>query len=445
MTPIKSRETERTARNAEGVDPTLIEQAKSLYRKTFGESSHGGHIICTAAPGRVNLIGEHVDYTGGFVLPMAIGFHTICYGFGSMVEIGENSCVCRFVSTVNPDDVQTFEYPPKKNDIREGEWSNYVKGVVAQYMDHVPNGYTLNFEIAISSNVPLGSGLSSSAALEVSVARFVEEIVMKQNNALTKEAKVARALKCQKAENEWCNSPCGIMDQFVSSAGEMGAVLLIDCESTEYEAYSFGGNDEEEKPTVVICNSNVTHSIGGGEYPIRVKQCAKALEAVNTVRKVKSLRHATMKDIEESRDSMDELIYRRARHVISENERTKQAAEALKMGNYEVMGRLMNESHSSMRDDYEVSCSEIDALVDLAQVFSPQDAVYGSRLTGGGFGGCTVSLVRPKAVPAFIEHMKEEYTKWQQKRNGSSSSDDILKCTCFVTTPASGVQLLHLS
>jgi len=292
-----------------------------------------------------------------------------------------------------------------------------------------------------------------------------------------------KALLCQKAENIFCNSPCGIMDQYVSAAGLAGTALLIDCRSLEYENVHIGGrptfdtsttcikeekkeqspplssnggdNDDDDDdgsstttstttPVFIICNSKVTHSIGGGEYPKRVAQCKTATDALIKVHgdRISTLRDATLDDVEfvknyynnknDDNDNnnemimMDDLIYRRAKHVVTENERTQLAKIALTKGDWTQFGKLMNASHESMKVDYEVSCDEIDILVEIAQ---KHPGVFGSRLTGGGFGGCTVTLVEKGQVESLCQTLREEY----RLKTGK-------ECLCFETRPGDGAR-----
>jgi galactokinase len=230
---------------------------------------------------------------------------------------------------------------------------------VAQYLPDLPENTALDVTLAIAGNVPQGSGLSSSAALEVSVARFLECILGDNAFSSSEDAKLpakARALRCQKAENVWCHSPCGIMDQYVSSAASDGDLLLIDCTSNEFEKVH-----TTNPPSLVITNSHVKHSIGGGEYPVRVQQCNEAtaaLEAYSTrgvKKEISSLRDATLADVDEVQASIDLVIYKRAKHVVTENERVLKAKEALLASDWKTVGELMNGSHASMKDDYEVS------------------------------------------------------------------------------------------
>jgi len=419
----------------------LINQAENLFAKSFGNREEDDtNIYACSAPGRVNLIGEHTDYTGGFVLPLAIGFSTVVYGKGHIIKnISSADTRCRVVSTTNCSIVE-FQATPSLNPSTKSDklWVNYVKGVIIQYMSELHLDERFVLDIAIAGDVPLGSGLSSSASLEVATAVFLECILNLNNNPYciddsllyTREAKMERAKKCQKAENVFCKVPCGIMDQFVSSCGSRGKLLLIDCRSLDYKEVSMGG-EEEDMPVLVVANSNVKHSLGDSEYPVRVQQCKEATSILSNVNKnIQSLRDATMEDIETASSSagLEGALLQRARHVVSENKRTVETANALERGDWTTVGTLMNASHASMKDDYQVSCPEIDILVELAQGY---EGVYGSRLTGGGFGGCTVTLVRKECAKGLIDHLNKEYMAKTGKQ-----------CDCFETSPGSGAGLL---
>ncbi|MGK3736546.1 MAG: galactokinase [Bacillariaceae sp.] len=446
---------------------TKLDTVKTLFGKYFSSSSSSSPSLnndsverledvvpvttaIAVAPGRVNLIGEHTDYTGGFVLPFAIDYSTIVYGRGSVVvpddttdnnNTRERKAFISFVSAMSPDSLETAEVSESSTPPETPSWTTYVEGTVCQYLPDLPKGAELRLEFCIAGDVPLGSGLSSSASLEVAVARFVEAILgenafsSEQNDDGAFSPSKVRALRCQKAENEWCDSPCGIMDQAIISAATGGSLLLIDCRVLDFTPTKMADeslSSDDPLPVLVVANSNVKHSIGGGEYPIRVAQCKTATEALQKVDpNILMLRDATLEDVEDAKEFMDDVIYKRAKHVITENERTIQAKEELERGDWKQVGELMNASHSSMRDDYEVSCEEVDILVDIAQNFS---GVYGSRLTGGGFGGCTVTLVDEERAIDLMEHMKKEY----KTRTGTD-------CPCFVTRPARGAHLLSLT
>lgn len=428
--------------------------AKALFERFFGDDKEPEPetledvlpvtSAIAVAPGRVNLIGEHTDYTGGFVLPFAIGFSTVVYGRGSIRLIGgsERRARLRFASSLFPEDdsFETFEITESSTPPETVAWTSYVLGTIFQYIKDLPVGAELSLDFCITSDVPLGSGLSSSASLEVAVGRFVEAVLGEHafgseyfNDGF--DPAKARALRCQKAENEWCDSPCGIMDQAISSSASGGSLMLIDCRTLNFTVTRMATESlfpDDSMPVLVVANSNIQHSIGGGEYPIRVAQCKSATKALQKVNpEILTLRDATIEDLENAKKcGMSEVDYKRARHVVTENERTIQAREELENGDWERVGVLMNESHTSMRDDYEVSCEEVDVLVDIAQN-SP--GVYGSRLTGGGFGGCTVTLVDEDRAEELIERLKTEY----KARTG-------IECPCFVTRPARGAHLLSV-
>jgi galactokinase len=336
----------------------------------------------------------------------------------------------RFVSSISPEEIIAILVDPDSTPPEKVSWDAYVAGVVFQYLPDLPQGYSLDLTFSICGDVPLGSGLSSSASLEVAVARFVEEILGDKafSSCPNEMPSKVRALRCQKAENIWAKSPCGIMDQYISSAGQEGSLLLIDCRSLEFQSVKMASENE---PVLVVTNSNVQHSIGSGQYPVRVSQCGSATEALQKVNPmISSLRDATIEDVNAAEETMDATSYRRARHVVTENDRTLKARDGLEKGDWKLVGELMNGSHASMRDDYEVSCEEIDILVDIAQ---RHPGVYGSRLTGGGFGGCTVTLVDKAHSASLMETLNKDY----KVKTGK-------ECFCFETKAAQGAHVLPI-
>nr|XP_054592351.1 galactokinase [Nothobranchius furzeri] len=381
----------------------LLAAARGRYRHLFG----GEPQAACCAPGRVNLIGEHTDYNQGFVLPMALPLVTVVVGSQTP---GRDVTI---VTTEDAEETQRvdFSLPSDGSALPPGTppWANYVKGVLQHYRAAPVPG----FRAVVASSVPLGGGLSSSASLEVAVYTFLQQLKPDDGDNLSK------ALACQQAEHTHAGVPCGIMDQFVSVFGREGHALLIDCRSLEATLVPMADPDL----VVLVTNSNVKHSLTGSEYPMRRKQCEEAAAAM----KKDSLRDVTLQDLEEAKVRMDDITYRRARHVIEEIKRTVQAAEALKDGAYSRFGKLMVDSHYSLRDLYEVSCSELDELVSLALEV---DGVYGSRMTGGGFGGCTVTLLQAKAVDKAILHIQEKY-------RGAP--------TFYITTPSEGARALTLA
>jgi galactokinase len=360
-----------------------------------------------AAPGRVNLIGEHTDYNDGFVLPMAIDRYAVMAAdFSGSPEFTLHDAHADSTARID------LSRPVTKG---EPKWSNYVRGVLAGFQNRGVKIPAL--DVALESTVPLGGGLSSSAALEVSTATLLE--------AATGEVMdpVEKALLCQKAEHEFAGVPCGIMDQFISVMGQKDQLLLLDCRSCKTQLVPM--NDPEVG--ILIINSNVKHELGTGEYAKRRAQC----EAAAKILGVKSLRDVSADALENASSRMDEVVFRRARHVISEIERTVSAAEGCRASNWTAVGQLMYASHDSLRDDYEVSCSELDTIVEIAGRIGMKGGVFGCRMTGGGFGGCAVALLQTDAVAHISETIAEEY----KRKTGVEAS-------LFMSRPAAGATIL---
>ncbi|XP_009277753.1 PREDICTED: galactokinase [Aptenodytes forsteri] len=328
---------------------------------------------------------------------------------GSPTQDGTISILTTSVEADEPHRVQ-FPAPRQGSPLSPGQprWANYIKGVIQHYR----GGPVPGFSAVIASDIPLGGGLSSSAALEVATYTFLQQLCPDDGDL------VAKALACQKAEHTFAGMPCGIMDQFISVMGKEGHALLIDCRSLETVLVPL----TDASLAVLITNSNVRHTLTGSEYPTRRRQCEEAAAALGKA----SLRDATMAELEAARSRLGEEVYRRARHVIGEIARTAQAAQALQDRDYKTFGRLMVESHNSLRDDYEVSCPELDELVAAALEV---DGVYGSRMTGGGFGGCTVTLLEAGAAERAQHHIQEKYS-------GTA--------TFYLTKPSGGAKVLRL-
>ena len=361
-----------------------------------------------AAPGRVNVIGEHTDYNDGFVLPMAIDRYTVI----TAAPNGTDQITLRSAAgdgTAKVDLTQPLKPGPK------GYWANYPLGVIAGFLARglKPAG----FDAVLNSTVPLGGGLSSSAALEVATATLLEAITGHKLDP------VEKALLCQKAEHDYAGMPCGIMDQFISVLGRENHLLLLDCRSRKPELVPM----TDPSVALLITNTNVKHELTGGGYAQRRAQCEQAAKILG----VPSLRDATGDMLEPARSRMDQTVFRRARHVIGEIERTLHAAEGVRASNWPTVGQLMYASHASLRDDYEVSCAELDAVVDIAQAIGPKGGVIGCRMTGGGFGGCAVALVQADKVAAVSGRVAAEY---EQRTK--------LKPTLFVSRPAAGATVL---
>jgi len=340
------------------------------------------------APGRVNLIGEHTDYNDGFVMPAAIDFST-------WVAAGpRNDDHFVVASREFPDQ---FEFSLAEPSSRQGRWTDYVQGVAVTLRAAGFNFPGAN--LLIGSDVPMGAGLSSSAALEVSTGFALLQL------GGNKPDLVQLAKLCQRAENEFVGTRCGIMDQFVSCLAEQGHCLMIDCRSLDYSKLPV-----PEHCALVICNTMVRHQLASGEYNLRRQQCEEGLEILQRfVPQARSLRDISLQQLEQYAGELPEILHRRCRHVITEIQRVLDAASALRRDDLKRFGELMRQSHLSLQDDYEVSCPELDLMADSA---SRQPGVYGARMTGGGFGGCTINLVKREAVQQVVDRVAAEY---QQK------------------------------
>jgi galactokinase len=360
----------------------LAEVTSDYFRKEF----HRPPLWIAAAPGRVNLIGEHVDYNDGFVLPMAIDSYCVIAGRDAP---GDSATIF----SVATGDRVNISLASRERNATPGQWSNYIAGVIAGFANRaiqVPG-----FQAAIHSMVPVGGGLSSSAAIEVATATLLEAMTGTMLNPAHK------ALLCQKAEHEFAGVPCGIMDQFASVMGRADYLMLLDCRSQQIEHIPFTDPDV----TVLVANTNVKHALAGGEYAERRRQC----ESVARTLGVSSLRDVTREQLEDWQSQLGALEYRRARHVVTEIERTIEAAAAVKAGDWPTVGRLMYASHDSLRDDYEVSCDELDLFVELARNIGSAGGIIGSRMTGAGFGGCTVSLVETAKLESIAKKLEDTF------------------------------------
>ncbi|MDH3583469.1 MAG: galactokinase, partial [Phycisphaerae bacterium] len=364
------------------------------------------------APGRVNLIGEHTDYNEGFVLPLAIDRDTV------VVARPNHSRRCRVVAADLEGEMTTFLVDDSLAPGRT-RWANYVKGVVRQFID---NGHVIpTFDAVVASNVPPGAGLSSSAALEVAVATILEQLM---GIRLEPDRK---ARWCQQAEHQFAGVPCGIMDQTVCIQGQRDHALLLDCRSHETRQIAL----DRDRVSTLVTDSGVRHELADGEYAARREQCEQAVAIVRQhFPQVSALRDVTLRMLDHAAEQLGPVLVRRARHVITANQRTLTVAQALDQGEYETAGFLMNESHRFLRDDYQVSCEQLDLLADLAQHFP---GVHGSRMTGGGFGGCTVTLVRPDAVADLARHLETRYEQATGRRP-----------TCFTAFASDGARPIGL-
>ena len=362
-----------------------------------------------AAPGRVNIIGEHTDYNDGFVLPMAIEYYSVMAADRPV----DGREVITLRSTLEAE-VATIDLTRPVR-LAAPKWGNYPRGVVAGFLERgiQPGG----LDVLLHSTVPLGSGLSSSAALEVCTATLLEAVTG------TTLDPVEKALLCQKAEHDFAGVPCGIMDQFISALGREGHLLLLDCRTRTTELVPMS----DPSVALLIINTNVKHELSGGEYAERRAQCEHAARDLG----VESLRDVTVEQLENGKSKMSELVYRRARHVIGEIGRTVRAAEGVRQSDWPAVGQLMYASHAALRDDYEVSCEELDVVVEIAEAIGEQGGVYGCRMTGGGFGGCCVALVKAGAVEDISKKIAADY----KARTG-------IAATIFASRPAAGATVV---
>lgn len=405
-------------------DAAGVARATALFSKTYDGARP---TAAAAAPGRVNLIGEHTDYNDGWVFPLALEKSTYMVGARRSGGAGTKS---RVVCEAFEGDVVEFDVAGDVAPLSgDRKWANYVVGMVAMYVraaeksggEGIPA-----FDAAFVSDVPIGGGVSSSAALEMSTGAFLEALTSCPVDA------TERALRGQATEHEYAKVPCGIMDQLISSRATAGSALLIDCRSHDVAPVPLS----DPSVVIVVTNSHVEHDLSGSEYPERRESCTAAVKAIaakhaSEEKPVKALRDATLGMLASVSDDLDPKTRARAHHVISEDVRTQEARKALEAGDFTTVGRLMVESHASLRDDYEVSVPEIDALVEIA---CKVDGVFGSRITGGGFGGCTVSLAKREAVDALLAAVEAEYP----------AASGGVKATCFVTRAGAGARQLEV-
>jgi len=339
------------------------------------------------APGRVNLIGEHTDYNDGFVMPFAIDRDTVVAG-----RHRDDRRIEAVAADLDEDGSVDLEAPPQK---KRRSWLDYVEGTARSIEEKF--GRLAGAEILISSDVPIGSGLSSSAALETSIGFALLSL---SGIEVDREQ---LAFAAQKAEHEYAGIRSGIMDQFASSFCTRGNAMLLDCRSLDREQIPF----ETPDVATLVCDTKVKHELASTEYNTRREECEKGVRILGErIPGINALRDVTVEQLEQFKGDMPEVVYRRCRHVITENERAIKAAEFFKRHDTAAAGRLMFESHESLRDDYEVSSAELDELVEIARGV---DGVYGARMTGGGFGGCTVNLVKLSVVGEFEKSVREKY------------------------------------
>lgn len=362
--------------------PQLLTQtAADAFIQAFGVPPQ--HLV--QAPGRVNLIGEHTDYNDGFVLPCAINHGTV------IAASPRDDAIVRVVAADYRGEIDEFRLDETINPQADILWPNYVRGVVKYLQEH---GLALRgADLALAGDVPQGAGLSSSASLEVAVAQAFKTL-----QGLDSLSPTDMALIAQRAENRFVGCNCGIMDQLISARGEAGHALLIDCRSLDAKAVPMPAD-----LAVMIVHSRVRRGLVDSEYNTRRQQCEAAASHFG----VKALRDLDLATLESRASELEPVVYRRARHVITENQRTVDAAAALAAGDLRKMGALMAASHDSMRDDFEITVPAIDQLVKILQ--NAIGEIGGARMTGGGFGGCVVALMPQGKVDAVRAAVERDY------------------------------------
>ena len=387
-----------TSSIAQRMDPGI--ELKIQFNELFGRAPK-----LYRAPGRVNLIGEHTDYNDGFVMPAAIDL----YCGVAMAPRDDRRIVVRSAN-LN----ETVDFALDDNARATGHWSDYVRAVA--WVLESAGLHLRGADLVVLSNVPIGAGLSSSAAIEVATAFALLD------GSGVQIDRTELALLCQKAENEFVGARCGIMDQFIACYGQAGQALMLDCRSLDYRLLPIKGDVR-----LLIANTMVDHHLASGEYNLRRNQCEESVRRLaDVIPGLTSLRDLTLAQLEQYRDRLTDVLYRRSRHVVTENQRVSAAAAALARYDLEAFGRLMADSHRSLREDYEVSSPELDLMVEIA---AGQQGVYGSRMTGGGFGGCTINLVREEATSRLTHSIAEAYAQKTGRRP-----------EIYVCTPASGAE-----
>ena len=366
------------------------------------------------APGRVNLIGEHTDYNDGFVLPSAIGF----YAHVGVSPRNDSKLVLRSTEFEQRFEFQVGDLPNRKT----GEWCDYVLGVAAQLAG---SGIKVGgANLFVHGEVPVGSGLSSSAALEVASTLALLSLARK-SLPLKEIAKL-----CQRAENEFVGAHVGIMDQFVSCHGKAGNAVLLDCRSLEFELVPI-----PENVKFVICNTMVKHSLSGGEYNQRRAQCEEGVRILaKSYPGTKALRDISEEQLNAHRAEMPDVVYRRCLHVVQENDRVLETKKHFRAGDLAGVGKLMADSHASLRDLYEVSCPELDSMVEAAKGLP---GWIGGRMTGGGFGGCTVNLVESEKAEEFACSVAKRY------HEATGITPDVFVCSAAVGAGAEAADSVH--
>jgi len=363
--------------------------SKNNNTKEFFISEYHKHFDGTPrifrAPGRINLIGGHTDYNEGFVLPVLLGKYTT-------VAIAPRNDNELHIWSENMNELLTFSM----DDLRpRGNWSDYIVGVAKELIDE--NFLFSGANVCIMSEIPIGGGLSSSAAVEVAIANGLLSLV----GDTMGRCDIARI--CQRAENKFVGMQSGIMDQFVIVHGKENHALFLDCRSLEYEHIPI----LTDKIRIVVCNTKIKHELAASAYNERIAECQEGVRLFQGIcPDINALRDVSLRRLTELKNTLPEVIRKRCYHVVSENERVLKSATAIKQNQYALLGELINESHNSLRDNYEVSCYELNIMVDIARELP---GVLGSRMTGGGFGGCTVNLVKTEYIENFTRNITAKY------------------------------------
>lgn len=371
-----------------------IEKIKEMFIEKFGAGDKPLRVF--KAPGRVNLIGEHTDYNGGLVFPAAICLET------TIVMRERDDKIIKLAATDL--DVVVEADIDKIDDYKDIPWGNYQLGVASEL---IKDGYEVSgCEMLYDDTVPHGGGLSSSAAIQVATAIALCTVASEKMGLPTPVDTVKMALICQRSEHNYIGVSCGIMDQFASANGKENHAIMLDCQTLQHKHIPLNLKNE----SIVITNTNKKRSLITSKYNERCEECAKAVEAFRTVMpEVTALAQISPGEFEENKAVIkDEVVRRRAEHVIYEHNRVKESVEVLSQGDIEKFGVLMNASHDSLRDLYEVTGEELDTLVSAARKVP---GCIGSRMTGAGFGGCTVSIVKNDAIESFKEAVEKEYTE----------------------------------
>lgn len=343
--------------------------------------------ISVLAPGRINIIGEHTDYNDGLVLPATINKGTRF----RITKNGTASEVNFSAKNVN----QTYQFNLYNIQRHSSGWQNYVIGVVAEILKL--NKSLKGFDAEFEGDVPIGSGLSSSASLECGLAYGLNQLFDLELDPWQ------LITLCQAAEHNYVGTKCGIMDQFASIMGRKDRVMLLDCRSLKYNYFPL----DLQKFQLILLNTNVTHALANSAYNTRITECKEAVDRINKIgHNLRSLRDISLELLEKSKHVLDQNHYLRCKHVITENDRVLRASKALKENNFEELGQLMYQSHLSLKKDYEVSCEELDFLVDYTK---DKDYILGSRMMGGGFGGCTINLVEKSRIADLKAQVKIAY------------------------------------